>query len=185
MKSMLLAGASALLLLSSAARTSAQAIVGITETDALFTIPNPMAPYSFTTPIPVSGITPGQSIAGIDYRPNTGELFALGYNYANGASQIYRINVATAVATAVNTTPITLALGTGSIGFDFNPTVDRIRVVGATSRKNYRLNPLNGSIAATDGDLAFAAGDPNAMASPSVGAVAYTNSYIGAEATTL
>ncbi len=185
MKTSLLLMSPILALAIAAPGLSAQTIFGVTESDALFSISNAATPNSTTVPVPVTGLTPGQTIAGMDYRPATGELFALGYNYANGSSQLYRINTATAAATAVNATPITLALGTGSIGFDFNPTVDRIRVVGATSRKNYRLNPLNGSIAATDGDLAFAAGDVHAAQTPSVGAVAYTNSYLGTEATSL
>ena len=78
-----------------------------------------------------------------------------------------------------------LTLGSNSaISFDFNPTVDRIRVVGA-NKKNYRLHPVTGAIAATDMDLAYAVGDVNAAASAAIGACAYTNSYIGSTVTTL
>ncbi|MEO6760106.1 MAG: DUF4394 domain-containing protein, partial [Saprospiraceae bacterium] len=80
--------------------------------------------------------------------------------------------------------PVTLAPNMGKIGFDFNPTVDRIRVVGSNNL-NYRLHPVTGAIAATDGSLAFAAGDVNAGTNPSVGTVAYTNSYAGTTTTTL
>ena len=81
--------------------------------------------------------------------------------------------MATAAGPAVR-----LELGTGSIGFDFNPTVDRIRVVAA-NRANYRLNPNDGTIAATDGALTYATG----TGTPSIGAAAYTNSFMGATAT--
>ena len=78
-------------------------------------------------------------------------------------AQIYDLNSLTGVATAAGPA-VRLELGTGSIGFDFNPTVDRIRVV-AGNRANYRLNPNDGTIAATDGTLAYATG----TATPSIG----------------
>jgi trimeric autotransporter adhesin len=132
----------------------------------------------------VTGVTAGQTLAGMDFRPATGELIGLGYNSTNGESQLYVIAPATGVATAINSTPFTLQLGTGDIGFDFNPTVDRIRVVGANNA-NYRLNPVTGAIAATDMNLNFVAGDANAGANPAIGAVAYTNSFKGSTMTVL
>jgi hypothetical protein len=162
---------------------TAQSIAGITSGNELFTISNPAAPGTISTPVAITGIAAGQTIAGTDFRPATGELYALGYDASNGNAQLYTINISTAVATSVGAA-LVLDLGTGSIGFDFNPTVDRIRVTGA-NRKNYRLHPVTGAIAATDADLAYAATDVNSASLPSVGASAYTNSYIGAEATTL
>jgi len=134
--------------------------------------------------IAITGIAAGQSVVGMDFRPQTGQLYALGYNSSNGEAQLYIINRNTAVATVVNATPIVLALGNGKVGFDFNPTVDRIRVTGSNNA-NLRLVPTTGAIAATDLSLAYAAGDPNSASDPSVGTVAYTNSYIAATSTTL
>lgn len=71
-----------------------------------------------------------------------------------------------------------------AFGFDFNPTVDRIRLV-SDAEQNLRLNPDNGAVAATDGPLAYAAGDRNAGRDPAVTGSAYTNSVRGATATTL
>ena len=48
-----------------------------------------------------------------------------------------------------------------------------------------RLNPNNGALAATDGTLTYATGDPNAAANPNVVGSAYTNSFNGATTTTL
>jgi hypothetical protein len=59
-------------------------------------------------------------------------------------------------------------------GFDFNPTVDRIRVV-SDARQNLRLHPDTGALAAADGMLTFAAGDANAGRTPRVVAAGYTN----------
>lgn len=133
----------------------------------------------------ISGLSAGQSLVGMDFRPATGELYALGYNATNGESQLYTINTTTGAAAAVNAVPIVLSLGNGSqVGFDFNPTVDRIRVV-AGNNANYRLHPVTGAIAATDGSLNFAAADVNSGKNPSIGSGAYTNSFKGATATTL
>lgn len=133
----------------------------------------------------ISGLSAGQSLVGMDFRPATGELYALGYNATNGESQLYTINTTTGAAAAVNAVPIVLSLGNGSqVGFDFNPTVDRIRVV-AGNNANYRLHPVTGAIAATDGSLNFAAADVNSGKNPSIGSGAYTNSFKGATTTTL
>jgi len=168
-----------------AQQAEAQKIVGITQDDKIFTMANASAPGTTTTPVSITGMTAGQTVAGVDYRPATGELYALGYNSTTTEAQLYTINAATGAATVINSTPIMLTLGSNSaISFDFNPTVDRIRVVGA-NKKNYRLHPVTGAIAATDVDLAYAVGDVNAAASAAIGASAYTNSYIGSTVTTL
>lgn len=165
-------------------QATAQSLVGITESNQLFTMASVNNPGTTGTPMTLTGLGANQTIVGLDYRPANGELFAMGYNSANGETQLYRVNVATGALTAVNATPVVLALGNGPIGFDFNPTVDRIRVVGA-NRRNYRLNPNNGAIAAPDTDLGYALTDANALSLPSVVAVAYTNSYPGLTTTAL
>ncbi len=167
----------------SAPAAQAQTIVGVTDNDSLITF-SATAPGTIISKTYLSGISVGQAIQGLDYRPATGELYALGYNLNTGVSQLYTINVAAGMATPVGAA-ITLALGNGgSIGFDFNPTVDRIRVVGA-NRSNYRLNPITGGIAATDINLQYALTDINVLSTPSVGAVAYTNSFPGLTTTSL
>jgi hypothetical protein len=145
------------------------------------------APGTFTANVPITGLATGQVLVGLDTRPATGQLFALGYNDSNSQAQLYTLNATTGALTTVGS-PLTLTLGTAiptlRIGFDFNPTVDRIRVT-AGNRNNYRLNPNNGALAATDGPLAYATTDANTGQTPVVGSSAYTNSYIGSTATTL
>lgn len=131
----------------------------------------------------ITGIDATQTLVGLDIRPTTNTLYALGYNATAQTYTLYSLNGLTGVATAVNTTPIAIALGTGKVGFDFNPTVDRIRVTSG-NRGNFRLNPVDGTIAATDTQLSYAAGDANAAATPNIGASAYTNSVAGTTATT-
>ena len=55
-----------------------------------------------------------------------------------------------------------------------NPTVDRLRVV-SDDGTNLRVNPITGALAATDGRLAYRAGDPAFGVQPGIGDVAYTN----------
>lgn len=143
------------------------------------------APGTFTATAAITGLGTGQSLVGLDSRPNTGQVFALGYNAGTTQIQLYTLNVTTGALTTVGAA-LTLNLGTNlaRIGFDFNPTVDRIRLTGSNN-SNFRLNPNNGALAATDGNLAYATTDANAAQTPGVGAVAYTNSYIGSTATTL
>jgi len=105
-------------------------------------------------------------VLAIDFRPATGQLYALG-----SSSLLYVIDPVTAVATLV--APVSVALEGSAFGFDFNPTVDRIRIVSNTGQ-NLRVNPLNG-LATIDGRLAYQLGDPNAGIQPGVAGAAYTN----------
>ncbi len=144
---------------------------------------NAATPGTILSNVAFTGITAGQTLQGLDFRPATGQLYALGYNASNGQTQIYTIKTPTGVATPVGSA-ITLATGMANLSVDFNPTVDRIRVTSSTGQ-NYRLNPNDGTLSFTDTPLAFAAGDTRAGATPSVYTVAYTNSTAGATTTTL
>jgi hypothetical protein len=116
----------------------------------------------------VTGLQNREKLVGIDFRPATGQLYGLG-----STSRLYVIDPQTAVATQVGT-PFSTPLSGLIFGFDFNPTVDRIRVVSNT-RQNLRLHPDTGAVAAVDTDLAYAATDPNAGTAPLVVGAAYTN----------
>ena len=112
-------------------------------------------------------------------RPLNGQLYALG-----ATSRLYVINPRTGAARQVGATPFIPALAGTSFGFDFNPTVDRIRVT-SDAEQNLRLNPDNGTVAGVDTNLVYAAGDPGAGTDPNVAGSAYTNSFAGATSTTL
>ena len=112
-------------------------------------------------------------------RPLNGQLYALGKT-----SRLYVINPRTAAARQVGATPFIPALAGASFGFDFNPTVDRIRVT-SDAEQNLRLNPDDGTVTGVDANLAYAPGDPGAGTNPNVGGSAYTNSFAGATSTSL
>jgi hypothetical protein len=120
----------------------------------------------------ISGISTGEMIVSIDYRPATGQLYALG-----SSSRLYFINENTGEATALGEGPFSPAIEGENASLDFNPTVDRIRLVTG-SGQNLRLHPELGTVVAEDGMIS--GGD-----SPVIGAVAYSNSVAGASSTAL
>ena len=144
------------------------------------------APGTVTPIGTISGLTPGEAIRGIDFRPLTGQLFALGIVDVVGvdSSQIYTINTSTAAATAVGTPFTTTLSDTAVYGYDFNPVPDRIRIVN-TDNQNVRARPDTGAFVSADGTLAYDAADVNAAADPNVVASAYTHSQANATSTTL
>ena len=145
---------------------------------------NRLVTFSGQTPtsikrIPFTGLPAEEQVVGLDVRPANKQVVALG-----STSRLYRIDVATGAATAIGTTAFVPGLAGASFGFDFNPTVDRIRVT-TDARPNVRLHPDTGATAAVDGQLTYAAGDAGATATPRIVASAYTNSVAGATTTQL
>jgi WD40 repeat protein len=119
----------------------------------------------------ITGLSAGEILLGLDFRPLNGQLYALG-----STSRLYTINASSGAATAVGTVPLITLLNGTNFGFDFNPTVDRIRVVSDLGQ-NLRLHPDLGTIASVDGNL-----NPG---TPNISAAAYTNNFAGAATTTL
>ncbi|WP_416666621.1 DUF4394 domain-containing protein [Egbenema bharatensis] len=134
---------------------------------------------SNTTTVCIMGLQPGETLLGVDFRPNTGELFALG-----SSNRLYTIDPETGTATSVGTEPFAIALEGTNFGFDFNPTVDRIRVV-SDAGQNLRLNPDTGAV--VDADPTMEGIQPDGALNgdtDSIIATAYTNSFTGTTATT-
>jgi len=123
-------------------------------------------------PVTITGLQSGEKIMSIDYRPATGQLYGLG-----STSRLYIINPTTGAARMVGSGPFAPAINGTTASIDFNPTVDRLRLVTNTGQ-NLRLNPETGLVAATDGSI-------NGVASAAISAVAYTNSVSGASETVL
>ena len=121
----------------------------------------------------ITGIDGGENILGIDFRPATGQLYALGSN-----SRLYTINLTTGAATLASTLSVPIS-GT-SFGVDFNPTVDRLRITSDT-KQNLRVNVDTGAVT-VDGMLNAPTGT---APDPTIGASAYTNSFSGATTTIL
>lgn len=136
-------------------------------------------PDSLVSDAGVSGLALGESIVALDFRPATGSLYGLG-----DTSRLYEINVNTAIATPLGAGLFTPALGGQNFGLDFNPTVDRIRLI-SDAEQNLRLHPVTGAVVAIDGALAYASGDAGFGIDPAVVGSAYTRSFAGSTSTTL
>lgn len=160
-----------------AAPSSAEIVFGVTLQDTLVTWDS-ASPGVLLTGTPIQGLQPNEVIRGIDFRPATGELYALG-----SFSRLYRVNTVSGVATQVGA-QFSTALNGSQFGFDFNPTIDRIRVV-SNADQNLVLNPITGEVQLVATTLAYPAGDPNAGRDPDVVHSAYTNSFPGATTTQL
>ncbi len=136
-------------------------------------------PGTLTSNTTITGLALGETIVGLDFRPATNTLVAVG-----STSLVYTVDKVSGAATVVNATAFTPGLNGTVFGVDFNPTVDRIRVVSEAGQ-NLRLNPNTGAVAAVDTNLAYAAGDSGAGVAPRIVASAYSNNVSGATTTQL
>lgn len=142
---------------------------------------------------PIQGLNKGEFLVGIDLRPATGQLYGLGVDTQNDKATLYIVDPQDGQLTPVgkaggiafangNGTPVDFPEQKLGYGFDFNPTVDRIRVVTGNGL-NFRINPNTG--APIDGDFGGQAGsvpgvNPDGFlksGSTTASATAYTNSF--------
>ncbi|MEZ0268325.1 MAG: DUF4394 domain-containing protein [Phycisphaerae bacterium] len=126
----------------------------------------------------ITGLGNLQYLAGIDFRPATGELYGLGYT-----GSVYKIDINTLAATSQGFIVGSPGSGWVNAGFDFNPTVDLLRVTDGSTAVNAVFNPATNT-GAPQTPLAYGGADPNAGQTPEVGGVAYSNNVNGAVTTT-
>ncbi len=170
-----------------------RALIGLNTSGTQLVRFNASTPAIATTAT-VGMLTPGETLVGIDFRPQTGQLMGLGVNSAADTATLYLLDPQTGAVTVVgvagqiaftddgNTPTDLVDPATVGYGFDFNPTVDRIRVTSG-SGLNFRVNPNTGT--AVDGNLGGSAVIPGTnpdgaiQGSGSIGVVAaaYTNSF--------
>ena len=160
---------------------------GLTPTNRIvgFSLSNPS---NVISDLPVTGLQQGESLLGIDFRPANGLLYGVG-----SSNRLYTVNPRTGEASQVGSGQFAVPLTPGAAGFDFNPTVDRIRFVNQAGQ-NARLNPDTGAIVdfdtlaggiQLDANLAYRAGDTNFGSSPAAVGAAYVNNFAGGTSTTL
>lgn len=163
----------------------AEKAVAVTASNKLLKF-NAGRPDRILTTLNISGLQVGETLLGIDYRVAKDQLYALG-----SSGRLYTLNEDTAVASAVGM-PFAVKLEGTQFGFDFNPTVDRIRVVSNTGQ-NLRLHPDTGAVVdsnatlegvQTDGKLAYAAGDVSFGKSPATVGAAYSYNKADTKITT-
>ena len=163
----------------------AEKAVAVTASNKLLKF-NAGRPGRIMATLNITGLQPGETLLGIDYRVAKDQLYALG-----SSGRLYTINEDTAAATVVGM-PFAVKLEGTQFGFDFNPTVDRIRVISNTGQ-NLRLHPDTGAVVdgnatlegvQTDGKLAYAAGDVNFGKAPMAVGAAYSYNKADTKITT-
>jgi hypothetical protein len=160
-------------------------LYALTEDNRLLRF-SPVVPQVVVAESEVTGLADGDRLLGIDVRPATGDLLGLG-----SSSTLYTIDPESGAATAIGA-PFSPAVAGAVVSFDFNPTVDRIRLV-TDSGQNLRLNPDTGQVGTNadtgaptvDANVAFGPADANAAVAPTLAGAGYTNSVDGAESTVL
>jgi hypothetical protein len=148
------------------------------------------ATLNVTNSVAITGLLPGDFIAGIDIRPATGQLYGLAVTLPLGNfGRLYTIDPATGVATLASTlsttVPFNFLLG---FGIDFDPVADRLRIVARSGPpSNFRVDVDNGDTVGSGGlsSVRFAPGDPNFGELPEIFALAHTNNFAGTASTTL
>jgi hypothetical protein len=169
------ASAASVCLWVSLATARAETIYGVTEQRFLVSW-NADTPGAIQTGVPISGLEVNEVVLGLDFRPSTGELFALG-----SMSRLYTLNLSTGEATAVGSGfgP----LNGSAFGFDFNPVLDRISIV-SDANNNYVVNPNDGTVTEVT-SVFYNGSDIHAGQDPNITHLAYTNSIAGASTTEL
>jgi dipeptidyl aminopeptidase/acylaminoacyl peptidase len=155
--------------------TSPVTVFAVTTTNNLLTFSS-ATPGTLSATAAITGLQTGETVVGIDVRPATRQLYALG-----STGRLYIVNPVTGAATLAST--VSTALSGTAFGVDFNPVPDRLRVT-SDADQNLRINVDTGA-ATVDTPLAYAAGDANAGQNPNVVGSAYTNNVAGATTTTL
>jgi len=151
-------------------------VYGVSSSNNLLQF-NSATPGTIDSSVAITGMQPGEAVLGIDFRPATGGLYALG-----NSNTLYLVDAVTGAASAVGS-GLGLVLNGTQFGCDVNQQIDRIRVVSETDR-NYVVNPNTGT-AAQFTNLFYPAGDPNAGVNPNVVGSAYSNNFAGTTSTQL
>lgn len=171
-RSVVLIGAGLALAMGSGA--GAEIVYGVTNTQTLVSFRSG-SPMDLISGVAISGMQQNEVVRGIDFRPATGELFALG-----SFNNLYTLNISSGAASLVGAGGFSPALNGSSFGFDFNPTIDRIRIV-SDANQNLVANPGTGTVTnAGVVPVFYAAGDVNEGVDPNIVGSAYTNSFAGA-----
>lgn len=155
----------------------ADTIYAVTDTANLIAF-DTSDPGTLAFNVPIGGLDTTETICGIDFRPSTGQLFAVG-----SYETVYTINVqqpaigpVTATASSVGPGPQINHENTpaNKFGVDFNPVSDQIRFT-SNAEDNKTFDPSTGAVTT------------NTLLSPpgNVVEVAYDRSYPGASQTTL
>ncbi|MBA4063547.1 MAG: hypothetical protein C0501_07495 [Isosphaera sp.] len=161
----------------SAQSAKADIIFGLTTNNQIFSFDS-ATPGTVSPLIGIGGLGAGESVVGIDFRPVDGVLVALTRQQTGGVvgtGRVYTVNTTTGATTLINTLTTLLSdADAGAYGIDFNPAPNALRIVN-NADQNLRITA--GGAGVTNVDLPLTG---PGTANPSVSAVGYLNSFLGA-----
>jgi Domain of unknown function (DUF4394)/Calx-beta domain len=166
----------ALALVSPAGAGASDIVYGTTATSLVRF--NASTPQTIDATLPLQGLPGGVTLAGLDERPESESLYALGSD-----ARLYRVGKTTGVAELIAAGSLTSTL-TGAVAVDFNPSVNRLRVV-TSDDLNLRQRPDTG--AQVDGDGGTGGVQPDSAINPAgdIAGIAYDRNFLGTTLTTL
>lgn len=153
---------------------AAEEVIGLVGSTDIVTFDS-ASPGTITSTRSITGLGAGVTLTGIDLRPADNQLYTV-----STTGTVYRLTLSGGTYTATSLGTISTSPTGNSFGLDFNPTVDRIRLVSDTNQ-NLRINQTVTPPGVTVDGLLTLDGSSNVDL---IGA-AYTNSLFGATTTTL
>ena len=115
-------------------------------------------PAQLVSSIQIIGLADGEHMMAIDFRPSNGLLYGV-----SDLSMLYIIDPGSGMVKPMSELPFKPEIKGITVGFDFDPIVDQIRLVTDLDQ-NMRLDPDFGNVISIDNDLVPAESDINAIA---------------------
>lgn len=134
-------------------------------------------PRRIDSEVSVSGLPADESLVQLDYRPATGQFYCL-----TNRKRLCTVDPRSGAVSIVNATAISTADLVNPV-IDFNPVVDRLRVIA--NEQNLRVNPATGLREGADTAPFYDDGDVNDDRAPQLAAIAYDQNRSGSSTTTL
>lgn len=153
---------------------AAEEVIGLVGSTSIVTFDS-ASPGTITSTRSITGLGSGVTLTGIDLRPADNQLYTV-----STTGTVYRLTLSGANYTATSLGTISTSPTGNSFGLDFNPTVDRLRMVSDTNQ-NLRINQTTTPAGVTiDGPLTL-----DGSSNIDLIGAAYTNNVFGATTTTL
>lgn len=169
-------GALVVLALLAAACEKERPAYALTSTGRLLTF-DVSKPTKIDSEVRVTGLGSNESLVQIDYRPSSDTVYCI-----TNQARLCTVDPASGAAAIINATAFSTETLVGPV-IDFNPAVDRLRVIA--SEQNLRVNPNDGTLEATDTAVFFDGGDVNDGRPPLLAAIAYDRNRKDASEITL
>ena len=151
---------------------AAEEVIGLVGSTRIVTFDS-ASPGTITSDRTITGLATGVTLTGIDLRPADNQLYSV-----STTGTVYRLTLSGGNYTATSLGTITNTPSGNSFGLDFNPTVDRLRMVSDTNQ-NLRIT-VSPASNLNDGAITLTgANDADLIGS------AYTNNFNPGAGTTL